>query len=486
MDTVVALPSGSVRGTTTGEVSRFLGVPYAASPARTGWLQPSVPVEPWVGVRDAVSYGPTVPKNPYPWPSSELLAEPEISGEECLNLNVWTPNVNGSAPVFVWIHGGAFRNGSGAVPQYDGTAFARDGVVCVTINYRLGVFGFADFGDEHTNIGLRDQLAALRWVQDNIAHFGGDPARVTIGGESAGGMSVGCLLSSPLSTGLFRAAILQSGAGHHALPRASAQVVATELAQRLGVPPTRDALAEVPPALVLAEQDTLCQEIQLSGDVARWGKAAVDLMAFEPVVDGDVLPALPIDSVSTGAGRDVPVLIGSTADEFRFFSVPSGVAAQVTEEALAGAAAAYGVRDAPTAYPDGTPGERLSALMTDWFFRIPAVRLAEARAGAAPTHMYEFAWPSRAIEGLGSCHALEIAFVFDTLGAQGTERLTGPNPPQHIADEMHAAWVRFIVDGDPGWPAYTPDDRVVRVFDTDSSTVTDPRPIQRKLWDGVR
>ncbi|HEY5857110.1 MAG TPA: carboxylesterase family protein [Aldersonia sp.] len=491
MDTVVHPPSGSVRGTTTGDVSRFLGVPYAASPAVTGWLEPPGPVEPWAGVRDALEYGATVPKNPYPWPSSELLEDAVHTGDNCLNLNVWTPDVTGSAPVFVWIHGGAFRNGTGSAQWYDGTAFARDGVVCVTINYRLGVYGFVDVDDTPANVGLRDQLAALRWVRDNIAAFGGNPDRVTVGGESAGAMSVAALLSSPLAEGLFAGAILQSGAGHHALTRECAQNIGTELARRLDVPASRAAVAGVPEADLLAAQADLLRDVQ--GDVARWGEAARNLMAFEPVIGDDVLPALPIESIRAGAGGDVRVLIGTNADEMRFFMVPSGAVDLVTTPALSAAVDAYGFADVPAvldvldAYPEGSPGDRLAAVVGDWFFWIPAIRLAEAREQAAPTYVYEFAWPSTARDGrLGACHALEIPFVFDTLDVEDGMRITGTGAPQSIAKDMHAAWVSFVTDGDPGWSAYQAEERTVRVFDTEPSTVVDPRPQRRAVWDGVR
>ncbi len=506
VDTVIVKTrSGELQGASEDGVSRFLGVPYAAPPSETGWLLPPAPVRPWAGIRDALDFGPTVPKNPFPWPSRELLAEPDRPGDDCLNLNVWTPGIDGSAPVFVWIHGGAFRNGSSMVPQYDGTAFARDGVVCVTINYRLGLFGFLDTGDGHTNVGLRDQLSALTWVRDNIAAFGGDPERVTIGGESAGGMSVGALLASPLSAGLFRGAIMQSGAGHHAVSPRAAQAVTAFLAETLGIEPTRAAFAAVPRAELLAAQEKVGLAVQLEPDPQKWGEIAANTMPFEPVIGDDMVPVLPFGAIRAGAGAGVSVLAGSNADEMLFFLAPTGIVAGVDQagyEAVAGAVTRYDFADPAAvveAYKGGrndSPGKVMAAVAADWFFGIPAVRVAEARDanvqlagadGAAPTYVYQFAWSSSARDGiLGSCHALEIGFVFDTLDAEGTENLTGPGAPQALADEMHSAWVRFIVDGDPGWAPYTPDDRVVRVFDTESETVIDPRPEQRLLWEGVR
>ncbi|MDF0531530.1 carboxylesterase family protein [Tsukamurella sp. 8F] len=494
VQTIVQTASGALSGVIEGGVARFLGIPYAESPARSGWLSPPVPAPPWEGVRPALEHGATVPKNPYPIPSRELLAEPDAPGDDCLVLNVWTPGTDGAAPVFVWIHGGAFRNGSGSVPQYDGSAFARDGVVCVTMNYRLGLFGFLDTGDGETNVGLRDQICALRWVRENIAAFGGDPERVTIGGESAGGMSVTSLLASPLAEGMFRGVIAQSGAGQFALSERTARAVSSWLADELGVDGTREAFAALPVAELLAAQEKLGLAVQTDPDPEKWGEIVADTMPFEPRLGDDVVPRTPIESVRAGAGSGVRVLVGHNADEMLFFLAIPGIVAGVDAagfEAAAAMIARYGFVDplaAVQAYRDDrhpTAGLAAAALIGDWFFGIPAVRLAEAAPDTS--YVYRFDWASPVRGGiLGSCHALEIGFAFDTLGTEGLEALAGPNPPQSVADEMHAAWVRFIVDGDPGWAPYTPDARTVRVFDLESRTETDPHPERRALWDGLR
>ncbi|BDH59715.1 carboxylesterase/lipase family protein [Tsukamurella sp. PLM1] len=487
----VDTPSGRVRGTVERGVARFLGLPYAAPLDGAGWFLPAEPVVPWTGERDATGYGPTVPKPGYQGPVAELLAdEPDFPGPECLNVNVWSPGVDGAAPVVVWIHGGAFRNGSNRSGTYDGAAFARDGVVFVGVNYRLGALGFLDTGDEHTNLGLRDQLAALQWVRENIAAFGGDPSRVTVMGESAGAMSVACLLSSPLSAGLFSQAVMQSGAGHHALRRTTAQTVARELAARLGIEPTREAFAGVPIARVIAESQAIDLEVRSAPD-PKWGEIALNTMVFEPVVGDDVLPALPIDSIRAGAGADVRVLIGRNADEGRFFIVPGGVIDQIPEPMALGIAAAYGFADpaATVAAYRGSEnlsaGEVFTALLADYTFTLPALRLAEARDGApSDTYVYRFDQPSTALDGrLGATHAVEIAFVFDTLAA--ATALTGPGAPQALADEMHAAWVRFLRGEDPGWAPFA-EARAVRVFGGAGGISTDPDAAARALWDGVR
>lgn len=495
MDAVVKTRHGEVRGSVVEGVHTFKGIPYAAPPFGTRRFRPPQPVEPWSGVRDTLTYGPTVLKPPYFPPFDALLPEPAIPGEDCLNLNIWSPDLGqAQLPVMVWIHGGAFANGSGAIDMYDGSHFARDGVVCVTINYRLGIDGFLYLGDGNDNLGLLDQLAALQWVQENIAAFGGDPGNVTIFGESAGGMSVGTLLSMPQAVGLFRRAIAQSGAGHHVISSETALNITRYLAKKLGVEPTRAAIAAVPVNQLLQAQ------VELSGDVfnnpnpALWGEVAANLMPFEPVIDGDILSARPIDRIRAGAGANADVMVGTNAEEQRLFLVPNGVIGHITEEAVAGTATAYGL-SAETALAtyraarsNASPGDLLVAIITDWFYRIPAIRLAEAHTKSpSATYMYEFAWRSPQFDGqLGACHSIEIAFAFDNLDKDGLEPVTGANPPQQIADTMHAAWVAFATTGDPGWPQYDLTRRATMRFDTTSEVVDDPRSAERMLWEGLR
>jgi para-nitrobenzyl esterase len=483
---------GTVEGTRANGVHVFKGIPYAAAPFGPRRMRAPEPPPSWNGVRDCTEFGPTVPKSPYPPPFDTLLPEPAIPGQDCLNLNIWTPDPGQAGlPVLVWIHGGAFANGSGAVPQYDGTAFARDGVVCVTINYRLGADGFLFLDDGVANTGLLDQVAALQWVQDNIANFGGDPARVTLGGESAGAMSVITLLSMPRAAGLFRRAIAQSGAGQHALTRGTAARVGGYLAAQLGVPAIREAIAAVSLQQLLDAQGALVLDLQAAPDPVRWGEITANLMVFEPVVDGDVLPALPLEGLRGGAGHDVDVLIGTNTDEQRFFMVPTGAMDYIDDTILQVAAAAYG-RDetALAAYrenrPDASPGDILAAVSGDWFFRIPALRVAEARA-ESPTWMYEFAWTTPRLRGrLGACHYADVAFVFDTLQSEGADWLLGSEPPQSLADTMHRTWVSFARAGDPGWDRYTTKDRATMLYNTDTTLVQDPHGDERRLWDGLR
>ncbi|GAA3178388.1 carboxylesterase family protein [Blastococcus jejuensis] len=507
MDTIVATRNGRVRGTTDDGVSVFLGIPYAAPPFGANRLRPPQPPASWTGVRDATVLGPEPPQPQFGPDPTGLLYDPAVPGEECLNLNVHTPDPGASGlPVMVWSPGGSFQFSSGG--SYDGSRFARDGVVCVTINWRTGADGFLYLGedDDGANLGLLDQIAALTWVRDNIAAFGGDPDRVTVFGESAGAMCIGILLSMPRAEGLFRRAVLQSGAAHHVIPADAATRIGARLAEVLGVPPTRAAIAEVPVERLLEAQARINAEVLTSPDPARWSAEVVaSTMPFHPVIDGEVVPAVPIDRIVAGAGADVDVLVGTNSDDWRMFVVLGGLMDSVTDEALAGPVEVYGSQSMAAfglpaesalpayraAHPGGTAGDLLAAVETDWWVRLPAVRLADAHAPSpAGTFMYEFAWPSPAFGGqLGACHALEIPFVFDTLD-RGREQMLGgalgEDPPQQLADAMHAAWVAFARDGDPGWPRYDLARRATMRFDVTSSVIDDPYARERDLWAGVR
>ncbi|HEX4018581.1 MAG TPA: carboxylesterase family protein [Frankiaceae bacterium] len=494
MDPVVGVAQGQVRGAEKNGVLSFKGIPYAAAPFGANRFAAPQPAPSWDGVRDALEYGPTCPAGPYPPALEALLPEPRIPGEECLNLNVWTPALDGELrPVLVWIHGGGFTNGSNAVSGYDGTRFARDGLVCVSINYRLGADGFLFLEDAPANRGSLDQIAALRWVQENITAFGGDPNAVTIAGESAGAMSVTTLLSMPAAEGLFQRLIGQSGAGHHVLTAETAAKVTAALAEQLGVEASVEGFSSVPLDALIQAQGTLSATISAQPDPAKWGELTRNLMLFEPVIDGAILPSRPIDGIAAGAGSGVDVLTGSNAQEHALFLVPMGVAGFIDDTMLAGAVALVNgdpekvVGTYRAAQPDATPGELMIAAVGDWFFRIPAIRVAEARkANGADTYVYEFLWPSPQFDGkLGACHALEIAFTFDNLDDPLGEPMVGSAPPQALADEMHGAWVSFVKTGSPGWAPYG-SARTVRQFDATSATVNDPNAPQRQVWEGVR
>jgi para-nitrobenzyl esterase len=474
---------GAVLGAVAGGVIAFKGIPYAAPPVGPNRFLPPQPVVPWTGTRDATEFGPTAPKAPYAPPLDRLIHEIDIPGDDYLNLNIWTPDLSGGLPVMVWIHGGAFVNGSGSA--YNGAAFARDGVVCVTLNYRLGTDGFLYFEDT-ANRGLLDQIAALQWVQDNIAAFGGDPSQVTVFGESAGGMSVGMLLGMPKATGLFHRAILQSGASQHAVSSATGERLKQALAEKLGIAPTKEAFTAVPKEQLLPAQQELRGAVAMQPDPGLWGEAALTMLPFAPVIDGDTVPGPPNENLA----KDVPILVGSNSDEFRLYVVPNGAFDYIGEERLNSAFRQFGIDPAEgkAVYQASRPGtaanELFCAVLTDWHFRIPAIRVAER---AQTAYMYEFAWQAATFGGkLGACHAADIPFVFDNLEENLFENLLGRHLPQYLADEMHGAWVSFATKGNPGWFRYETGNRCTMRFGLESEVVMHPRAEELALWQGVR
>ncbi|MFE7456875.1 carboxylesterase/lipase family protein [Streptomyces sp. NPDC057554] len=472
---------GTVRGAVERGVAVFRGIPYAAPPVGARRFRAPEPPEPWEGVREAVTYGPTAPKRPYAPPLDRLLPDPEVPGDGWLNLNVWTPSTEAAGlPVLVWIHGGSLLHGSSAVPVYDGSAFARDGVVLVSVNYRLGIEGFGLFPDAPANRGLLDQLAALEWVRDNIAGFGGDPDRVTVAGESAGAVSVAALLATDRAAGLFRRAVLQSGAPA-ALPPEAARGTTGLIAKRLGVPATAAALAAVDPAALLTAQT----------EVTSGGNPLTGRNAFQLVVDGELLTRDPAEALRTGAAAGVDLLMGTNTEEYRLWFVPGGLIERIGRLKLRLALLKFKVPNATARVyranrPGATPGELLGALATDLLLRVPLNRLADARTGAeGSTYVYEFGWPSP-VQRLGACHALELGFVFDTLAHPDTRALTGPDAPQELADAMHRAWVDFATTGEPGWPSWDAS-RPVEHFGPDGpALVLAPRDDELRGWDPYR
>ncbi|MFI9344615.1 carboxylesterase/lipase family protein [Streptomyces sp. NPDC052773] len=466
---MVHTPYGAVRGAYEDGVAVFRGIPYAAPPFGPNRFRPPVPPEPWHGVRDALTFGPTPPKPPYSEAFAQYLSDPVVPGDDCLNLNVWTPEPGPGArlPVLVWLHGGALTRGSSGVLVYDGRTFARDGVVCVSINYRLGVEGYGLFPDAPANAGLRDQLAALRWVREAIEAFGGDPDRITLAGQSAGAISIGALVAAPQAQGLFRRAVLQSGAPE-AADRDKVRRMVRRMAARLRIPATAEAFAAVDRELLLRTQ----------AEVGRLSSPVLGGPAFGIVVDGDLVPRDPLQALVDGeAAPGAELLMGWTRDEYRLWLVPGGLLERVDRlgaVALAGAMArCHAGHEVPRGYralrPDAGTAEIVGQMVTDHLLRRPLHRLADARPGTS--YVYEFAWPSR-LPGLGACHALELGFVFDSGDVPESAKLAGQGAPQELADQMHQAWVRFVTDGDPGWEPWNTA-HPVRIFGETTEPGTD-------------
>lgn len=442
-------------------VTAFYGIPYAKPPVGTRRFLPPEPVALPEGF-DARSYGPTAAQNQYPQAALAMIDNPLYGGEDRLNLNIWTPDSTGRAPVYVFIHGGAFRNGSGATEVLDGASFAANGVVAVTLNYRLGAEGGIQLADGTSNNMLRDQIAALTWVRDNIANFGGDPDHVVIGGESAGAMSVAALLVSPAARGLFHGAILESGAAHNVVAREGALAVGRLFAQRLGVEPTAEALGEVPEDEILRVSAEVEAEIAASTDTETYADLAGTSMAWQPSIDGDVLPEHPLEVLARGEGADVPVLIGTNQDEGSMFVTGLGLYESATPELLAAAVRAGGARDPQAVVDlvsdgaDPHPGSRLTAFMDLWKFQLPLREFLRRRqASSAPTFRYKFVWPSPAFGGaLGSHHMLELPFVFNSVDTDAARTTVGEDLPGALTAAAHGAWVSFITTFNPGWDPY--------------------------------
>lgn len=489
--------AGLVEGFERDGVHQFRGIPYAAPPIGRRRWQPPTREEPWTGIRDATRFSPESAQGPFPLAEMMGGKQPERS-EDSLTLNVFTPGTDEPRrPVLVWIHGGAFMNGSGSTPWYDGTRFAQHGdVVVVTLNYRLGPFGFlhlADlFGPEVAgsgNAGLLDQIAALEWVRECIGAFGGDPEQVMVFGESAGGGSVGTLLGTPAARGLFRRAVAQSGAASWAVSTDAATEVTGLVCDALGVRPgDLDALYDA------STEDVVAAVQQYRAWVANRPR-----MPFAPVVDGVVLPRAPLAAIADGSAAGVELLTGTNTDEMTLFHLAdpgygaideAEVRRRVREWLPAGDPDAL-VDGYRAAMPDASPPLLWSAISTDAVFRVPAIRMAEAQHPHAPVWMYLFSWPSRAFGGaLRSTHALEIPFVWNNLHKGGSELFTGPGEErQAIADAMHRAWIGFAAAGAPGhsgipaWPGYEPVRRATMRFDTVPELVDDPAGATRALWD---
>ncbi len=469
-DTIVRLGAGDIRGRTQDRVRRFMGIPYAAPPVDERRFAPPAPPVPWVGIRDAVDPGATAPQRVKAVPGLDveaLIGSGWVHGDEYLTLNVWRPDDDSSnLPVMVFIHGGGFVLGSKDAPVQDGATFARDGVVCVAINYRLGVDGFLPIPGVPTNLGLRDMLAAFGWVRQEIACFGGDPDNVTVFGESAGAMAIADLVTSPLAKGLFARAIIQSG--HAAMTRdiGVARRLVAKLAKLLGIAPTPEEFARVEPEAMLDAIEKVSlptTRLDLRGDDKR--EPVFGISRFVPVHGDDVLPVQPLEALRNGAGAGIDVLIGSNAEEMNLYLVPSGVRDKIgrllswfvlhkSQPRAWSALKAYGAGKRPA-------GRALTDAMNDLVFRWPVRRFAEEHRGR--THVYELEWRSPAFGGeLGAAHAVDVPFVFDTLAcASGVEGLLGETPPQEIATRMHRLWIDFARDGTLPWAPFDRNSRLV-------------------------
>ena len=470
-DAITATRQGKLRGLRNGGIRRFLGVPYAAPPV--GELRFRVPQPPaaWDGIREATQPGPNAPQILKTFGALDavpLVGAGWVPGDDYLTLNVWCPDDDAERrPVMVFIHGGAWVIGSKDAPVSDGSAFARSGIVCIAINYRMGIDGFLPIDGAPTNLGLRDQLFALTWVQENAAAFGGDAANVTVFGESAGAMSIANLIASPLSKGLFRRAIIQSGHGSIVRPIEVAKRLTRKLAKMLRVTPDVAGFRSCSPeqcanAVVKAQLPTT--RVDLRDEHGR--EPAFGLSRFLPVIGDDVLPQHPLEALAQGAGADIELLIGTNREEMNLYFVPTHIRRWMfrplapwlvskSEPKAAEVLLAYGMGSSRRT------GDAFTEALHDLVFRLPARRYVAAFQGR--THCYEFDWRSPACDGqLGACHGMELPFVFDTLATvTGPKGLAGLSPPQELADHVHGLWVSFARSGELPWPQYDDAQRAV-------------------------
>ncbi len=515
VDGVVTVAGGRVRGVWQGDQWAFLGVPYARAPEGDLRWRPPLPPVPWDGVRDASTFGPIAPQAE----ATDGFARPSEPGtghtlsEDCLSVNVWTPELpmdhtggqERGRPVMVWIHGGGFTSGSGSVFLYRGGQLVRNGdVVVVTINYRLGALGFLghgalrDPGGFVGNWGLHDQVAALRWVRDHIARFGGDAERITIFGESAGGFSIAALMGAPSAAGLFRRAVVQSG-GVHVHSLAEAERAASRLAVALGVSEcTRETLCSVPFSELVAATEVIAKGEPDPGLIP---------LPFLPVVDGVFLPRDPLEAVEGGSASDVELLIGTNRDELTLFGIgrPELLA---DDEAGVLRWAALAAPDVPS--QELLEGYRLAranrseavdarsltvAMGSDGAFRWPSLRLAAAHGSCGnPTYVYLFEWESPAFGGmLGSCHGLELPFVFGAVDLPAVRFFTGDGAQvQVLSAQMQRAWLSFARSGDPShdglgvWPTWDTRNRSTMVFGPRTGVVDGPRDRELSVWEQHR
>lgn len=478
MDVVVRAECGAVRGMAKADHSVFLGIPYAAPPHGARRFRAPAPAARWDGVRDARAFGSSVPQATPAWRPGD--------DPESLTVNVWTPDVTTSGlPVLVWIHGGACLGGTAATADFDGAAFAAAGIVLVTLNYRVGYEGFGWVDDAPVNRGVLDQLAALRWVRENIASFGGDPDAVTLIGQSAGASSIAGLIAAGSAPDLFRRGIAQSP-GKIFVPAEETRAVSAMITSRLGVRPTAEALAEIPPETIHAAQ--MAPLAIMAGEPGRWTHPHAP---YALTVDGEVFDAPPW-TPRRRSGPDREIVCGFTTDEARMFTVDTDLsAADPVDTARSCGLDANAVRDYRTGNPGITDDDLHALILSDALFRIPSLRCAEAAADAGrSTYLYEFAWRSPAREGvLRACHGLDVPFTFDTPGGPLAAALVGPDVPSGfspLSSAMRAAFTEFAITGDPGWPEFDRARRIHRIWATPPTLGNDPLAASRRIWHGEK
>jgi para-nitrobenzyl esterase len=485
---------GKMQGYREKDLVIFKGVPYGEPPIDELRFSPPVAKKRWNGVLETTKYGSCAYQGYTQLEDFTGKLKPE--SEDCLNLNIWTPNVdNKKRPVMFWLHGGAFIFGGGVDPMYDGSTLAQRGdVVVVTINYRLGALGYLYIPGVTANVGQLDQILALKWVQDNIELFGGDPNNVTIFGESAGGYSVVALAAMPAAKGLFRRIIAQSAP---AIDSKVTKKPTKNLMRALGIDKGDiNALRKLSPEKIIDAQNKLS------------GHDPTNLLAFRPLIDGETLPIHPLKAFQNGDCKDIEFMIGTNLDEAKLFTALSPEISKMNnvdgEKLAIGYLGRLGIditkskamidtyKQAREGKYSTEPKEVLIALITDYIFRISTIRLLEAQSKhQSNTYNYMFTWPSPAFSGaLGACHALELPFVFNTLSYPGFKIFVGKSPDLNaISYKMMDAWIAFARSGNPNnesipqWPSYNVEKRSTMLINTEFKVVENLLDKERAAWD---
>ena len=481
----IATSGGAVRGILAGAVREWRGIPFAAPPLGDLRFRAPIPAPAWSGVRDASQFGP-VAQQDRKGPFSGAAAETPRS-EDCLTINVAAPAEPATnLPVMVYIHGGAYSVGSPRDTAFRGINFARRGVVHVTFNYRLNAFGYLDFGayGADNNLGLRDQVAALAWIRDNIQAFGGDPANVTVYGESSGANAVTTLLTLPAARGLFARAIAQSPPSNAVYRPDLTRAWAREFMEILGVPTGGEA-----EALRTADAEALVAAARIL--FARVPDEFPGDQAFSPVIDGDYLPEHPVEALRAGRGHPVPLIIGSNDREGSVFFGKRSILATSPSRILgllAGSSTAAAGRLRETYRLPGRHG-RLD-FGGDFAFWLPTYQIAAGHSGVAPTWMYRLDYAPRLLHllGIDSTHGADLLTVFDRAGTSVARLMTllgGRRALAAVSERMQDYWLRFAVDGsvDPAWPQHDAATRASLIFDDPDRIENDSRADRRRAWD---
>ncbi len=486
---------GKVRGDWEGDTLVWRGVPYAQA---RRFARP-LPPQPWEDIRDCLVPGPIAPQGT----DTRIPLGPELAvGEDCLWLNVWAPPEFAEPnPVLVWIHGGAYCLGTAAQPIYNGRNLSELGdVVVVTVNYRLGAFGFLDLtslpGEFESNLGLRDVLCALEWVRDNIAGFGGDPDNVTVFGESSGAGCITTLLTVPAAAGLFHRAIVESPPATAVYGPERAAGIARRFLEKLEIAPQdAAALHEVELDRLIAASDALVDEVPAK---------TPGTLAMAPVVDGELVPRYPVAAFQQGLSHRVPLIIGSNSDEASLFRFIGSVIMPVTPDAITAMfrkisvehpdLSAERIAEIVSAYPDVDTAKGAMALSTDAAFRMPSLWIAEAHSRHSPTFLYRFdhATPILRAAGIGAGHATELPYVFGNFGSfeyDPTFWLGGRKAAVEVSGRVQRRWLAFArhgvpaaLDGSKHWAPYTETERLTLLIDTTDTLATDPDKEFREAW----